>query len=241
MTFKLALASALGFALLGTAANANPINLVHNGDFASSYGQNNQFGTGFGGQGVTDWTGNGGYNLWFSSAASATTQSAVTQYGGNAEDLYGPLGNSPTGGAFVALDGDPAIKGGISQTVNGLTAGDHYQLSFSWGAGQVQSRSGATTEQLMASLGSQSFLTNVVSNPSQSFTGWFTTTFNFTATGASEVLSFLSIGTPSGLPPIATLDGVSLVDIPEPMSFGLFGLGVASLFLLRRRNSARMA
>ena len=238
MSLKLATAAALGLALLGTAAHASP-NLVQNGDFTqSSYAMNNQFGTGYGGQGVTDWTGNGGYNLYFTSAAAATTISANSQYGGGHEDLYGPLPNSPTGGAFVALDGDPAVQGGISEMVTGLKVGDTYQLSFSWGAGQVQSRSGATTEQLKASLGGQSYLTNIVSNPSQSFTGWFTTTFDYTATSTSELLSFLSLGTPGGLPPIATLDGVSLVDVPEPMSFGLFGLGVASLFLLRRRAAS---
>ena len=240
MNFKLASATALGLALLGTAAHATP-NLVTNGDFASTYGQNNQFGTGFGGQGVTGWTGNGGYNLWFSSAASSSTQSAVSQYNTGKEDLWGPVGNSPTGGSFVALDGDTNVQGGISQTINGLKIGDTYALTFSWAAAQVQSRTGATTEQYQASLGGQSFLTKVVSNPSQSFTGWFTTTFDYTATSTSELLAFLSIGTPNGLPPIAALDGVSLVDVPEPMSLGLLGLGVASLFLVRRRSSASAA
>ena len=140
----------------------------------------------------------------------------------------------------MALDGDPGVQGGISQTVNGLKMGDTYALTFSWAAAQVQSRSGPTTEQFQVSLGNQSFLTKVVSNPSQNFTGWFTTTFDYTATSASEVLSFLSLGTPTGLPPIAALDGISLVDVPEPMSLSLLGLGVASLFLLRRRPSARM-
>ena len=217
-----------------------PVNLVANGDFSSStYTTNNQFGAGYGGQGVTGWTGNGGYNLYFF-AGTATTVSANSQYGGGREDLWGVTG-SPTGGNFVALDGASGVQGGISQSVSGLTPGETYALTFSWGAGQIQSRNGATTEQLRASLGNQFYLTNVVSNPSHGFTGWFTTTFDYTATAGNEVLSFLSVGTPSGLPPIATLDGVSLVEVPEPGSIGVlaFGLGLVGFCWLRRRLAHR--
>ena len=241
MIVKLAAAVALT-ASVGSAAFASPVNVVTNGDFSSStYTQNNQFGTGYGGQGVTGWTGNGGYDLYFF-GNTATTVSANSQYPGSGEKLW-QVTNSPTGGNFVALDGDPAVQGGISQTVNGLTVGDTYALTFSWGAGQLQSRNGNTTEQLKASLGNQSFLTSVASNPAQGFTGWFTTTFDYTATAGSELLSFLSIGTPSGLPPIATLDGVSMVDVPEPGSVGLMalGLGFAGLLFMRRRGTINAA
>jgi hypothetical protein len=164
---------------------------------------------------------------------------ANTQYGGvgSAEKLYGgnPF-NSPTGGNFVALDGDSAVQGSISQTINGLVANQKYQLSFDWGAGQLQSRTGPTTEQFQVSLGGQTFFTPVINNPSQSFTGWFHQVFEFTATGPSEVLTFLSVGTPSGLPPIATLDGISLTAVPEPAAFGLLGIGLVGLAMVRRRS-----
>ena len=234
MLAKFASAVALTVSVLGS-AHATPVNLVTNGDFSSTtYTQNNQFGTGYGGQGVTGWTGNGGYSLYFF-AGTASTVSANSQYGGGREDLWSAT-TSPTGGNFVALDGASGVQGGMSQNISGLTAGDTYALTFSWGAGQIQSRTGATTEQLQASLGGQSFLTNVVSNPSQGFTGWFTTTFDYTATAGNELLSFLSIGTPSGLPPIATLDGVSLVDVPEPGSMGLLvvGLSLVGFCVVRR-------
>ena len=245
MIVKLAAVCALT-ASIGSPAFAGPINLVTNGNFNSgSYTDNHQFGSGSavpttqgGAQGVHGWTGNDGYDLFFTSAAAATTQSAVSQYGGGQEDLWAAT-SSPAGGSFVALDGDPAVRGGISQQVKDLKTGDTYALTFSWGAGQLQSRSGATTEQIQASLGGQSFLTNVVSNPSHGFTGWFTTTFDYTATASSELLSFLSLGTPSGLPPIATLDGVSMVDVPEPGSVGLLalGLGFVGLCVMRRRGT----
>ena len=251
MIVKLAAAVALT-ASIGSAAYAGPVNLVTNGDFNSStYTVNHQFGSGSsvptsqgGAQGVDGWTGNGGYDLFFTSTGSATTQSAVSQYPGGQEDLWS-VATDPAGGSFVAIDGDPSpgAQGAISQTVNGLKVGETYALTFSWGAGQLQSRTGSTTEQFQASLGGQSFLTNVVSNPSKGFTGWFTTTFDYTATSASELLSFLSVGTPTGLPPIATLDGVSLIDVPEPGSVGVLalGLGVVGLCFMRRRGATNAA
>jgi hypothetical protein len=48
----------------------------------------------------------------------------------------------------------------------------------------------------------------------------------FTPTSTSETLSFLAIGTPGGVPPLALLDGVSLSDIPEPASWALLVSGL---------------
>ena len=232
----LAIAAAFGSLVAGSAAFAAP-ELVTNGGFSGTYTSNSEFGMAFGGQGVSGWMGNNGYNLFFTSAADSSTVNAAGQYSytGN-EKLYGPVPSSPGGGSFVALDGEQAagVQGGISQTISGLTAGDMYSLSFDWGAGQVQSRTGMTTEQFQVSLGSQSFLTPVVTNPSGGFTGWMSKTFTFTATSGSELLSFLSIGTPSGLPPIATLDDVSLTQVPEPVSIALLGAGLLGIGVVRR-------
>ena len=239
--------AAVAAILIGAATSGAHANLVQNGDFSnSSYAVNHQFGSGGSvpapAQGVTDWTGNNGYNLYFF-AGTDTTVSAIAQYGGGKEKLYGPAGGntSPTGGNFVGLDGEQTagIQGAISQTINGLVGGKQYQLAFDWGAAQVQSRTGNTTSQLAVSLGAQTFSTSVVSNPSESFTGWFHQTFTFTATGASEVLTFLSVGTPKGLPPMAVLDGGSLNQVPEPVSIALFGVGLLGIggAVYRRRKS----
>jgi len=249
MAMKLGSASlaALLLAGLGATAQAAP-NLVQNGSFeSSSYTSSNQFGTGYGGQGVTDWAGNGGFNIYyFGSTAFSTApgDQPNTQYTSPSQpqNLWGGPHPSPDGGNFVGLDGEqtPGVQGAISQTINGLIVGQTYTLNFDWAAGQIQSRTGPTTEQLQASLGGQSFTTSVVDNPNQGFTGWFTDSFTYTATATSEVLSFLSIGTPTGLPPIALLDGVSLTqNVPEPSTLALMLTGIGAVgFLVRRRRSS---
>jgi hypothetical protein len=64
----------------------------------------------------------------------------------------------------------------------------------------------------------------------------------FTATGPTEVLSFFANGGPSGVPPFALLDGVSMMAVPEPstwamMLIGFGGLGVDA-FRSRRKAAA---
>jgi hypothetical protein len=63
---------------------------------------------------------------------------------------------------------------------------------------------------------------------------------NFTATSSTEILSFLALGMPSGDPPIALLDNVTLDDIPEPASlaFVIGGVALGAIVANRRRKKA---
>ena len=240
MTFARILTIAGVAAACAAATPASALtNLVTNGSFsASTYTASTEFGASFGGQGVTGWTSasSSAFNLYFF-GGTQTTVSANSRFGG--EQRFYPSMNtlSADGGNFIALDGDPSFRGAVTQTITGLTAGQGYNLSFYWGGAQLSNRTGATTEQLQVSLGGVSQATAVLSNLSGGFTGWQTANFYFVAGGASQLLSFLSIGTPNGLPPVAVLDGVSLTAVPEPATWALLltGFGLVGFAARRRR------
>jgi hypothetical protein len=132
----------------------------------------------------------------------------------------------------------------MQQTVTGLTAGDTYDLSFLWGGIQLVGYNGSTTESLQVSLGAETHSTAVVSECSQCFSGWFSEQMQFTATGSSEVLQFLSVG--DGAPPMALIDGVSLTGggiggVPEPATWAMMLLGVAGLGAVAHRRRVKSA
>ena len=228
----------LGFVTLAIFAlgiSAQASNLVVNGDFeTTTNGPNLQFDYY---TVATGWTstnaGNDAYNFIFASGAADTT-GASGQFGNL--QLWGP-GNgsnnglpasSPTGGNYVGADG-AFQNGAISQTINGLTMGNSYTVSFWWAGAQQSGFTGATTEQWQVSLGSQTQSTAVVSNASHGFTGWMQQSFTFTADNTSDLLSFFAVGTPNGVPPFVLLDGVTLNGnnpVPEPGTITLVLGGV---------------
>ncbi|WP_372785115.1 PEPxxWA-CTERM sorting domain-containing protein [Phenylobacterium sp.] len=236
---SVALAASMALAI-GSVAHAST-NLITNGSFSSSTyaaGTNDQFGTGFGGQGVTGWTGGSGYQLY---EGTSPQTPASSQYGGG-ERFYDSFNAaSPDGGAFVAIDGDADVRGSISQTLNNLEIGKVYTLTFDWAAGQLANRSGATTEQFAVTFGGQTINTAVLNIASGGFSGWQTATMFFTATQATQTLTFLSIGTPNGLPPMAALDGVSLT-VPEPATWAMMLVGFGGIgAMIRRRRQTLVA
>ena len=233
---------------LGTAGMAKA-DLITNGNFSqSSYApgvNSHQFGTGYGGQGVTGWTGNGGYGLYFQSNPTIPVRpqrniTAVTVPAPNI--CMAPPANSPpiphswrsTATRRSAVE-TRSRRQSTAWSPASSTRSPSIGARTSFGAVTV-----ATTEQLQVSLGSQTLLTPVISDmsPPASAAGR-ASTLMFTATSTSEVLTFLSLGTPDGLPPIAVLDNVSLT-VPEPSSIGLLGAGLAFLGFTaarRRRNA----
>jgi hypothetical protein len=254
-------------ATISSAAVAAP-NLVLNGNFASTsttsangnfqVTANNTYGT------LNNWTVSnspttgalGPYVILFSTTAGAnvaqttsTNQSASNpnsaiptannQYGTGQYLAAGYNSTSQEGGNFLALDGDTSVNGYLSQTIGGLTAGAVYELDFDWATAQIQTKTGAVTDQLQVGFGSSTYATNVLSIPSGGFSGWQQVKTFFTATSATQTLSFLSLGSPAGYPPTALLDGVSLTYAPEPSTTAVFATGLIALFLVsrwRRRN-----
>lgn len=241
MLVKLVTATFAAAVVVAAPAHA-VINLVSNGGFeTTSYkassqiaGKNNKFG-----QGVASWTGAGGKHLEFLFIGGTQTSVSAANQFHDKKTYFGPSLSmlSPNGGNFVALDGDGAVAGMISQQVNGLTINKAYKVSFDWGAAQLLNRKGKITEQLKVGFGTDSQFTNIASIPTHGFSGWMASTFLFKAKTASEMLSFLSMGTPKGLPPIAVLDGVSVTTVPEASTWMMLvaGFGFAGLATRRRR------
>jgi hypothetical protein len=238
----IALAMALG---LSTPALAG-INLVTNGGFESN-GGNGRLGWN---TNATGWSvqdpGQGLSYMSLFGPGTADTSGANGQYG--FLGLWGP-GNgvnnglpatSPAGGYYVAMDGDFQTSA-LTQTINGLTPGDKYKVSFYWAASQQEGFYGDTNQSITVSLGSQSFTTPTVTNPSQGFSGWYQQSFTYTANSASETLAFLANGN-LPVPPFALLDGVSLTAAPEPATWALMLAGFGGLgFAAYRRNRKPLA
>lgn len=149
-------------------------------------------------------------------------------------------GVSPAGGNFFGVDGYPHGGSPLSQTISGLTAGLKCTGSFDWAAYQLQNCNGATTNQFIVSLGSETHSTPVVDVAIQGVDGCYKAKFTFTARGPSEVLKFIANGTPAGTPLFALLDGVSLVaGVPKPATSALLldGFGRVRGAARRRRTS----
>ena len=157
--------------------------------------------------------------------------------------LYPTILAPPGGGNVVAIDGGSPYSSSIFQTVNGLTIGDRYHLTFYQGAAQQSGMSGATTEQWGVTFsgihGSTTLYSQQMNNASQGVVGWSSQSLDFIATSTSEVLTFLAIGSPNGEPPVVLLADVALSDIPEPARLAFLGAGLLAVHAVRRRRAGR--
>jgi hypothetical protein len=232
LRFRSSALAVLALSAVVASAHADTIAVVNGGFEQTTTNTSSEFGSRYSSQQVTGWT-TGGYNFVFKPGTADTT-GASSEYG--TVKLWGPgtgsnngLTSSPLGGNFLALDGAYA-QGPVSQTLSGLTIGATTTVSFYFAGAQQSGYDGATTEQLKVSLGGQNLYTEILTDPSHGFTGWKYETLSFTATDTTQVLSFLAIGTPSGVPPMSLLDGVSVTStspVPEPSSIALMMTGLA--------------
>ncbi len=262
---------ALAGALLASQVHAGPTNLIVNGDFEDSVsisgnpsvnglGQIDSIVT------VTGWTNSNpnnfnfilnttaddgakesGFNGGFTSVNSAGANTNIFVWGPDNGVNNGFTGSS-NGGNFLGGDGGYAT-GAVTQTVNGLTVGQQYTLSFEWAAAQFNDQNGGFYAGWDVSFGgtTQSVTTGATLGTvaGQGFKPWENASMTFTASSTSQVLSFLATG-PTGLPPFSLLDSVSLTPVstvPEPTSIAMMLAGGALLggAARRRQRAAKQA
>lgn len=235
---------ALGLAALWTGA-ANAGNLVVNGGFEgppefafgdSAYRSKERFSE------IKPFGWQGGDKLTFLSAPSFATVIDSTALSVWTE----PAATSPDGGYFVMADGDPVYSDAFYQTLNNLTIGQTYAVSFYQAAGQNSDKVGPTWEEWKVGFGDHYQSSRTMYTPSKGIHPWEKQVLFFVADAVSEKLSFLAVGGPgggpeTGLPPVSFLDGVYVSAVPEPNSFLISASGIAGLVCLsiwRRRRIA---
>ena len=211
----------IGLALL-TCGLARANNLVTNGDFSSYVSApKNYFGT----VQPTDWASN--------SYASIDAPNTADDPLAPAVPVWGPFPNPPLGGNFLQDDGSSGLSQPVTRTINGLTVGQTYNLSFYQAGGQQLNDYGATSDYWQVSLGSQTQNSALMSVPSAGVFPWEAQTMPFTATATSEVLSFLAVGS-GGVPPMVFLADPDLeTNVPEPSAFLLL-TGVGTVIAIGR-------
>lgn len=234
---KTTIAMALAGAVWAASAAAGAANLVVNGGFETTP----LTGPGTGAGNLPGWNSSPYDYVWFPGTADVLP---------NPNALWGPADGaanglpaaSPAGGNF--LEQDPYFNTPLTQTISGLTPGATYQLGFYWAAASwTGAQLAPTTRDWQVSLGAQTYATAAATVPAKGFQGWMHETMLFTPASGTELLSFLSQG--AGDPPVALLDGVSLVRItpvPEPGTWAMLILGMAGLgAAARARRAAPLA
>ena len=131
-------------------------------------------------------------------------------------------GISPQDGSFFVRVMDEGAS--LSQTLNSLTVGDQYELSFYTASTSVNPNA------LDVSLGGTQLGTVAAVGGAT----WGQQMFNFTATSSSMLLNF--VWDANAYANRASIDNVVVVAVPEPSTYALMGLGALALVVAYRRN-----
>lgn len=204
--------------------------------------------------------GSGCFALWNSTQTGGSSPSTTTgaQAWCNTANCTSIV-NPPHGGNFIVADGGSGDTQSFSTNVS-VVSGKTYQLTFYQAAGQQAGygigppQTGINDRWMVTLNGSASQLSTEMIVPFQGFGSmnnggsfqsgvWEEITMTFVATlTGSETLTFLSDSSTNGsLPPFALLADVSLVQVPEPVSLGIMGLGLLGLGVVARKRMKKRA
>ena len=225
MTSHRSLYAALALAALAAApaaraqlANGTPGNLVTNGSMNFAFREGGR-------PVVTGWT--------------------FLNLAGNAESWNSfAAQTSPDGGEYLGVQDlatfAPRINvGGITQTLAGLTIGAVYDLTFY----SMSNHDGGGLQDWLVTFGGSS-RTSLATQPNADNTGnWVQSTMSFTATSATQALTFAAQYLPGSVPEILNLDGVILRQstvavspVPEPETYELLLAGLGAVSFAQRRR-----
>jgi choice-of-anchor C domain-containing protein len=180
----------------------------------------------------------GGFTTVFAGDSTTIADWSVTQ---GSVDWVGTYWQAAQGIASIDLSGDGPGK--ITQTITGLTKGDEYQISF-WLAGNPDGAPSDKTGTIAVSANGTAFnFAFPVTDETHSNMDWVPETLDFTATGTTTLLQFVSTtNSPFG----PAIDNVGITSIPEAstwamMMLGFAGLGFAGYRRARAGNTALAA
>jgi len=152
---------------------------------------------------------------------------------GESWNAFQPGNPSPDGGSNFGiqdLDNFAPRKNavGISQVIDNLVVGGHYELSF---YSNEEHTNPNFLAQWQVSFGNQTQLSTLTD------TAWVGDVMHFTASSSSQTLSFIANFLPGALPQILNIDGVSLAPVPVPAAAWLFVPALLGMAGLARRQS----
>jgi choice-of-anchor C domain-containing protein len=216
--------------VLGTPANAGPINLITNGSF--------EFGLPAG-PSPGNW-------VMLDAGATNITGWTVTQ---NNIDWGNAFWQAADGTHSLDLNGNMGL-GGISQTIN-TTIGTRYRLTFSLAGnpnlGEERAFPGDYVVSLTAFAGTATadFDFTVLTTHNLTNMGWTEKSLIFTAQSSTTPIRFVSttdfpIFGDQNLAHGPAVDNVSVTKVvPEPSTIALFGFGLLGLARMRARRLRR--